>query len=347
MVTTTDLEQYNLPSAIPAIELIDVHTAFDGGEWVLKGVNFAAQAGRITCLLGPSGVGKTTCLRHVTGLLPPNQGDVLVDGESTLSMRKAKRQALGKRFGVLLQGSGLYGSALWESMTVEENMIQQLHLARDWNEHESLERAREWLKAVGLASNANMVPSQLSAGMRRRVGLARALVGEPEYAVIDSFELGVDSVRLRQLCELVATSHERSGGTYLIATQNMGVARRLAHDVVILYEGRVIEQGPAMDVFDSPRPEVHQFVNGLTEGPLGVAGDRGAHPPLERLDPPTRPGEDSNEMPLPLVAFGMLVTITASALVLGARAIWELSIIAAAWVITLTLLAVRSKPGDK
>jgi phospholipid/cholesterol/gamma-HCH transport system ATP-binding protein len=335
------------PSAayeIPAIELLDVYTRL-GGTAVLRGVCFAARRGRITVLLGPSGVGKTTCLRHVVGLLEPDDGEVLVEGKSTLHMRKSNRLALGRRFGVLLQGSGLYGSALWESMTVGENLLHQLRSQRDWDEDALRRRCDERLEEVGLAGSAQLLPSALSAGMRRRVALARALVADPDFAVLDSLELGVDVVRLRGLCELIRRRHDQVGGTYLIATQKMDVARRLADDLVVLWAGRVIEEGPAEEVLASTRPEVQQLVSGSMEGPLGLAGE--GRRPGQPFRTPGRHAEQGFDIPIPLAALAILVTITASALALGGGHPLELAIVIGVWVVTGVLAALRLSRGRR
>jgi phospholipid/cholesterol/gamma-HCH transport system ATP-binding protein len=325
---------------LPAIELIDVHTAL-GGEWVLKGVSFAAARGRITVMLGPSGVGKTTCLRHIVGLTAPDGGDILVEGRSTLQMRKAQRLGLSRRFGVLLQGDGLYGSALWDSMTVEENLLHQLRSQRDLAEDALRQRCEQRLREVGLAPSAKMMPLDLSAGMRRRVALARALVADPEFAVLDSFELGVDPVRLAGLCELVARHHREVGGTYVIATQSIEVARRLADDIVVLWDGRVIEEGRADEVLESQSAEVHQLVSGSTSGPLALAGDgRSPRRPSQRQAPPA---EQGFEIPLELAALGVLVALTGSALALGGARPVELAAVAAVWAVTATLGALRAR----
>jgi phospholipid/cholesterol/gamma-HCH transport system ATP-binding protein len=324
---------------VPAIELIDVHTEL-GGTRVLRGVSFAALPGRITVLLGPSGVGKTTSLRHVVGLLTPDTGDVLVEGRSTLTMRKSGRLALSRRFGVLLQGSGLYGSALWESMTVEENLIHQLRAQVDSSDEDELfRRSRERLREVGLADSARLTPADLSAGMRRRAALARALVADPDFAVLDSFELGVDVVRLNGLCEMIRRRQEETGGTYLIATQNMDVARRLADDVVVLWEGRVIEEGPADQVLASTLTEVDQLVHGKLEGPLSLAG--AGRPAGQPFAQHVGHAEEGFEIPVPFAALALLVTLTASALVLGGGHPLEFAIVIGAWALAGALLALR------
>jgi phospholipid/cholesterol/gamma-HCH transport system ATP-binding protein len=323
-------------TGIPAIELIDVQADLAGTP-VLRGISFAAHRGRITVLLGPSGVGKTTCLRHVVGLITPTEGDVLVEGRSTLAMRKSKRLALSRRFGVLLQGGGLYGSALWDSMTVGQNLLHQLRSQRDWPDDALHRHCQERLREVGLTDSAELMPAELSAGMRRRVALARAMVADPDFLVLDSFELGVDAVRLSGLCELVKRRHDQFGATYLIATQSMEVARRLADEIVVLWEGRVIEQGPARQVLASLQPEVRQLVTGSTEGPLGMAGERRREshspPPV-----PSPPMDRSFEVPVPLAAFVLLIVITASALVLGHAQLVELVSVAVIWLTAAALL---------
>jgi phospholipid/cholesterol/gamma-HCH transport system ATP-binding protein len=327
-----------IPPEIPAIELIDVYADLAGTR-VLRGISFAARPGQITVLLGPSGVGKTTCLRHVLGLLTPDQGDVLIEGQSTLTMRKSKRLALSRRFGVLLQGGGLYGSALWDSMTVEQNLLHQLRSQRDWDEAALRRRCQERLREVGLADSAKLMPAELSAGMRRRVALARAMVADPDFVVLDSFELGVDAVRVSGLCELIKRRHGELGATYLIATQSMEVARRLADEIVVLWGGRVIEQGPAGPVLESLQPEVRQLVTGSTDGPLGMAGE--THTVAQPLPPPRPPTDTGFEVPLPLAALALLIVLTASALVLGHAHLVELVFVAVIWLLGAAGLAHR------
>jgi phospholipid/cholesterol/gamma-HCH transport system ATP-binding protein len=320
---------------IPAIELIDVHTAL-AGTWVLRGVNFGVPADRITVLLGPSGVGKTTCIRHITGLLAPDLGDVLVEGRPRSNMRKAEHSALARRFGVLLQGSGMHGSALWGSMTVLENLMFQLRELTDLPEDELREHARERLREVGLAEHADVLPANLSAGMSTRAALARALVSDPEFVVLDSFDEGVDPVRLGRLCELIRWHHDKLGGTYLIATHDMDVTRRLADHVVVLWDGCVIEEGPTEQVFGSSRPEVRQFVTGATEGPLSLHSGR----PAGLQARPSSPGEAGMHVPIPLATAVTLVVLTGIVLVLGSGPI-EVAILVLTWVGAAVVLALR------
>jgi phospholipid/cholesterol/gamma-HCH transport system ATP-binding protein len=257
-------------------------------------------------------------------------------------MSRGKRLELSRRFGVLLQGSGLYGSALWESMTVEQNLIHQLRAQRDRSELELRCIALEWLGAVGLSASAELMPELLSAGMRRRLGLARALVADPEYVVLDSFELGADPVRLTALIRIIGESHERTGATYVIATQSLDVARELADELVVMWEGQVIEQGPAGEVLGSEQPEVHQLINGLADGPLGMAGAAGAvHAPSAR--PPSNHIEEAFELPVSVVAVAVLAVMTASALWLGHGGAPEIVAVLAVWAITVAVIAMRGR----
>jgi len=321
---------------VPAVELIDVHTAFDD-TWVLRGVNFAAPRGRITVLVGPSGVGKTTCIRHITGLLFPDMGDVLVDGQSRGQMRKPEHAALARRFGVLLQGSGIYGSALFASMTVLENVMFQLRAVTGRPEEELRERALERLKEVGLADHADAMPAVLSAGMSKRVALARALAADPDFAVLDSIDDGVDPVRLGRLCDLIRAHHEKLGGTYIITTHDMDVARRLADHVVVLWDGRVVEEGPADQVFGSNSAEVRQFVTGDVTGPLALRSDPGAGQAYR----PRPPGEAGIYIPIPLAIGVTLAVITGSVLVLGNGNPWEVVVLVLVWAAAAVFVTVR------
>jgi hypothetical protein len=185
--------------------------------------------------------------------------------------------------------------------------------------------------------------------MRRRVALARALVSEPEFAILDSFELGVDVVRLRGLCDMIESRHSQLGGTYLLATQSMEVARRLADHIVVLWEGRVIEQGPADAVLASLQPEVKQLISGSTDGPLGMHGDVRQHPPRHAPSsssgssyvPDQYPAEKDLEFPIPLAALLILTAITGSAVIFDHAGPIQLSVLAVVWVVAGVFLVLR------
>jgi phospholipid/cholesterol/gamma-HCH transport system ATP-binding protein len=267
----------------------------------------------------------------------PDRGDVIVEGRSRVNMRKDEHAALARRFGVLLQGSGMYGSALWGSMTVLENLMFQLRSLTDLPDDELREHALERLREVGLADHADLLPANLSAGMSTRAALARALVSDPEFAVLDSFDEGVDPVRLRRLCELIRWHHDKLGGTYVIATHDMDVTRRLADHVVVLWDGRVMEEGPTEQVFGSGRSEVRQFVTGATDGPLSLHSEQ----PASQEFRPSPPGEAGMHIPIPLATAVTLIVITGIVVVMGSGQPIEVVILVLAWVGAAVLLAVR------
>lgn len=268
------------PAAIEALGL-DVVL---GGCHVLRDVSFEVPEGRTTVLLGPSGVGKTTCLRQLVGLSRPIRGDVRVDGRSRLRLSAAERMDLQTRFGVVFQGSGLHGSALFESMTVYDNVgfqlratqnpglaANQLRSRPDPLDAESDARVREALDEVGMSGHIETMPAELSAGMRRRVALARALVSDPDFLVVDGLDAGLDGVRLMLLADMIAERQRRTGATYLIATHDIEVAEALADHIVVLWGGSVIAEGPAVEVLASDRAEVRQLLDGERSGPLRMA----------------------------------------------------------------------------
>jgi phospholipid/cholesterol/gamma-HCH transport system ATP-binding protein len=313
---------------VPAIAFAGVSVSL-GGRWILEDVSFSVAPGRIAALLGPSGVGKTTCLRALLGLLEPDAGEVLIEGRSLWAMRPAERTRTLRRFGVAFQGSGVFGSALFDSETALGNVVTALRTLDDTRltEPELRRRALERLHEVGMLEHADRFPNDLSAGERKRVALARALVNDPEFVVLDSFDMGLDPVRRRGLRELIGRRHEQFGGTYLIATQDMEMARELADDVVVLWQGAVSQAGAVQEVFGSERPEVRQLVRGEERGPITM----GTEPAGVPRKIPTGPVEVPPAFS-PALAFPFLLgVVTAGAIFLGGAAIWQLAILCPMW----------------
>lgn len=300
-------------SAAPAIAFEDVRTRY-GSREVLSGVSFALPASRISVMLGPSGVGKSTCVRHLAGLRPPDGGRVVVEGRSLWAMSRQELSALRRRSGLMLQGTGLYGSALWESMSVLDNVRFQLRALTDLDDDLADARARERLHAVGLGDRLGALPGELSAGMRRRAALARALASDPDFAVLDGLELGLDGVRRELVCDLVREHQSRAPSTMLVVTQDMEVARRLADHVVVLLGGRVAAEGRPDVVLDGGTRAVRQLVEGDRRGPLALASA-----PEEMPATPAPVWDSLYDLPLWIAALALVVCGVASALVLGAR----------------------------
>jgi phospholipid/cholesterol/gamma-HCH transport system ATP-binding protein len=247
-----------------AVEFIDVVKAF-GRNRVLNGLNLGLPNDQISMILGPSGTGKSVCIKHMVGLLYPDEGDVLVHGESVPSMADDELFEMRKKFGVLFQDGALFGS-----MNVYDNTAFPLRQHTDKGEEEIREIVSRRLGEVGLAAAAEKMPNELSGGMRKRAGFARALVLDPDIVLFDEPDSGLDPVRTALLCELIMEVHEENGGAYCVITHDIMSARRVADYIAILWKGRIVESGPASELFNSDNQFVRQFLSGEAQGPLGM-----------------------------------------------------------------------------
>jgi phospholipid/cholesterol/gamma-HCH transport system ATP-binding protein len=253
------------PSEVPdAIEFIDVHKAF-GSNRVLRGLNLGIPEGQVSMILGPSGTGKSVCIKHIVGLLYPDQGDVLVTGRSIPSLSDDELFELRKKFGVLFQDGALFGS-----LNLYDNVAFPLRQHTEKGEDEIAEIVNRRLREVGLGEANEKMPNELSGGMRKRAGFARALVLDPEIVLFDEPDSGLDPVRTALLCELIKEVHAENGGTYVVITHDILSARRVAEHISILWRGRIVESGPAAELFASENPFVRQFLSGESAGPLGM-----------------------------------------------------------------------------
>jgi phospholipid/cholesterol/gamma-HCH transport system ATP-binding protein len=247
-----------------AVEFIDVVKAF-GRNRVLNGLNLGLPDGQISMVLGPSGTGKSVCIKHMVGLLYPDEGDVLVHGESVPNMADDELFEMRKKFGVLFQDGALFGS-----MNVYDNTAFPLRQHTDKGEEEIREIVSRRLGEVGLGAAAEKMPNELSGGMRKRAGFARALVLDPDIVLFDEPDSGLDPVRTALLCELIMEVHEENGGAYCVITHDIMSARRVADYIAILWKGRIVESGPASELFNSDNQFVRQFLSGEAQGPLGM-----------------------------------------------------------------------------
>ena len=234
-----------------------------GGVPVLNGLNVAIPDHKITVVLGPSGTGKSVLIKHIIGLMFPDSGDVIVHGESVPSLTMPKLLALRRRIGVLFQDGALFGS-----MSVFDNVAFPLRQHTDTSEAQISKIVTERLSDVGLADAVDDLPSQLSGGMRKRAGFARALVMEPDIVIFDEPDSGLDPVRTALLCDLIQEMHGIHGGTYVVVTHNIASARQIGEYIALLWRGRIVEAGDAEKMFSSENPFVHQFLRGSAEGPL-------------------------------------------------------------------------------
>jgi phospholipid/cholesterol/gamma-HCH transport system ATP-binding protein len=247
-----------------AIEVIDLVKQF-GRARILNGLNLGLPDDQISMVLGPSGTGKSVLIKHVVGLLYPDSGDVLVHGESVPGLTDDELFEMRKKFGLLFQDGALFGS-----MNVFDNTAFPLRQHTDKGEEEIGEIVNRRLREVGLAEATEKMPSELSGGMRKRAGFARALVLDPAIVMFDEPDSGLDPVRTALLCELIQEVHEENGGAYVVITHDIMSAKRVAEYIAVLWRGRIVESGPAEDLFNSDNQFVRQFLSGASQGPLGM-----------------------------------------------------------------------------
>jgi phospholipid/cholesterol/gamma-HCH transport system ATP-binding protein len=247
-----------------AIQTRDLHKAF-GHNHVLAGVDLQIPEGSICAIMGPSGTGKSVMIKHILGLLTPDSGEVFVRGRSLQRLSRSEVITMRKDIGVMFQDG-----ALFSSMTVYENVAFPLRQHTNYNDHEVREIVMEHLTKVGLAHAVDRYPSELSGGMKKRAGLARGLVLDPGIVLADEPDSGLDPVRTALLGELLIERHAELGGTLIVITHNMMLAKRVSDYVAVLWRGRLIAQGPAEEMFASEDEFIRQFLAGESDGPLGM-----------------------------------------------------------------------------
>jgi phospholipid/cholesterol/gamma-HCH transport system ATP-binding protein len=246
----------------------DLWTRFSEGElWVHRGVTFEVAAGESFVIIGGSGAGKSVLVKILIGLLAPNRGEVVVDGVDVLHTSERQLYRTMQHIGVLFQ----FG-ALFDSMTIWENVTFGLQ-NRGLSERELRRIATEKLKMVGLRDVEDKLPSQLSGGMRKRVGLARAIAYEPAILLCDEPTSGLDPVMSDTISELILQMKERIGVTTLTITHDMTSAYKIADRIGMLYEGRILECGTPDEIRRSPNPVVQQFIRGHALGPMSIGGE--------------------------------------------------------------------------
>jgi phospholipid/cholesterol/gamma-HCH transport system ATP-binding protein len=254
------------------IELASVDKRI-GDKPILQDVSFTVPRGRVTVLIGPSGAGKTVSIKHILGLTHPSRGRVLVEGKDLARISDDEVNALRRDMAVVLQGALPFTCGLFYSLSVYENVAFPLRERNSrWSEERIDQVTMDHLTMVGLRDSAQQMPDQLSAGMTKRVALARALALRAGIVIIDDFDSGIDGVRLALLTELIHDAQRRTGATYLVTTHDMNAARTLADHAVVINAGRIVAEGPADAVLGSSEPVVHQLVSGGREGPLSLRG---------------------------------------------------------------------------
>jgi phospholipid/cholesterol/gamma-HCH transport system ATP-binding protein len=247
-----------------SIRCFDVHKRL-GGVAVLDGVNLDIPDEAITVVLGPSGTGKSVLIKHIIGLMFPDSGDLEVLGQSVKRLPLPDLLALRRRIGMLFQDGALFGS-----MSLYDNVAFPLRQHTGRSEADIEKVVKERLADVGLARYEDLYPSELSGGMRKRAGFARALAMEPDVVIFDEPDSGLDPVRTALLCELIREMHASYGGTYMVVTHDIASARRIGEYIAILWKGKIVQSGNADEMFSSENAFVRQFLSGSASGPLGM-----------------------------------------------------------------------------
>jgi phospholipid/cholesterol/gamma-HCH transport system ATP-binding protein len=249
----------------PKIKLTDVTKRF-GRKVVLNGINLAIEPGESFAIIGGSGSGKSVTLKCILGLLDPERGSIQIDGEELVGAPTRERERIGRKFGMLFQGG-----ALFDSMSVWRNVTFALTQGRSSDAARMRHIALENLERVGLGREVlNLRPSELSGGMQKRVALARAIAARPEIIFFDEPTTGLDPIRADVINDLIVSLVEDLGVTAVTITHDMASARKIAHRVAMIHQGRIIWTGPRDRLYDSGNPYVDQFVQGRAEGPILV-----------------------------------------------------------------------------
>lgn len=241
------------------IEARNIQLSF-GTHRVLKGVTFAIEKGESVVIIGASGGGKSILLKTLIGLITPDEGDVLIDGESLTNKDERELLKVRRRFGMLFQGA-----ALFDSMTVEENVGFLLRRERKLSDPEIKSRVDEVLEMVDLKGTQEKKPAELSGGMRKRVGLARAIVYRPEIVLYDEPTTGLDPIVADSIDQLMLRVVERLKVTSIVVTHDMRSARRVAGRILMLHDGKIYANGTPDEIFQSEDPIIHRFVNGISD----------------------------------------------------------------------------------
>ena len=241
------------------IEVSDLKKSF-GGQRVLDGVTFSIERGQAVAIIGASGGGKSVLLKHLIGLICPDAGEVRIDGENIGGMTERQLLQVRRKFGMLFQGA-----ALFDSLTVEDNVGFLLRREGKTAVAEISRRVGEVLELVGLGGTQKKMPADLSGGMRKRVGLARAVVYRPQILLYDEPTTGMDPIAADSIDQLIRRVVEAFHVTSIAVTHDMRSARYISGRILMLHEGRIYADQTPDDIFKSTDPVIHRFVNGISE----------------------------------------------------------------------------------
>jgi phospholipid/cholesterol/gamma-HCH transport system ATP-binding protein len=244
------------------ITVEDLHKSFDGLE-VLRGASFHVAKGELLALIGRSGYGKSVLLKHVPGLIRPDRGSVLIDGNNLGTLRGKRLEEMRSRFGFVFQNG-----ALFDSLTLFENVAFPLREKTKLSDHEIKRRVFSILEEVGLNGAENKYPAQISGGMVRRVALARSLVRNPEIMLFDEPTTGLDPIIGQTMLNLIESCHKRFQFTGILVTHEIPKAFEIVQKVAMLHDGKILIVAPPQGILSSNDPIVRQFITGSIEGPI-------------------------------------------------------------------------------
>ena len=246
-----------------AIKLSNVGIELDHNE-VLKGINLEVEAGQSMVLIGPSGCGKTVLLKTVIGVYSLSYGKIIIGKQSVVGISNKVRADINRRFGMLFQKSGLFGS-----MTVWENICFRLIMEQHMSRSRARELAIEKLALVGLdAREADLYPTDLSGGMQKRVGIARAIATDPDILLLDEPTAGLDPISSNMINDMILNIVAELGVTVLSVNSDMSGAAKIAEKAAMIYNGKIIWQGSTKNMQEVQEPHVNQFVNCRSDGPI-------------------------------------------------------------------------------
>lgn len=244
------------------IRVTDLHKSF-GGTRVLQGVNLDVEKGETLVIMGQSGSGKSILIKHLIGLIMPDRGEIYVDGVEITSLSEEEHYKVRRKFAMLFQGA-----ALFDSLTVLQNVSFGLERYTDHTHQKIEQMARQALHRVGLREVVNLMPFELSGGMKKRVGLARAIAYEPEIILYDEPSTGIDPIRADAINDLIIQMKNDMKVTSIVITHDMVSTYKVADRVSMLYQGKIIATGSPEEIRDSNNPIIQQFITGAAEGPI-------------------------------------------------------------------------------
>lgn len=246
------------------IRLEDVYKRY-GEQQVLNGVSFEIRTGSVTTIMGRSGSGKSLLLRLMIGLEKPDRGAILIDGADIVEMSARELNHTRRRFGVLFQDA-----ALFDSLSVSENVAFPIREHLKLSEREVGKLVDEKLEKVGLLGHQDKFPSELSGGMRKRVGLARALALEPEIVFFDEPTTGLDPITKTAIYRLIKETHSYKDMTYVLVSHDMRGIMSISDEILMLHDGKIQARGTTQNFWENRDPVVRQFMSGSPDGPLSV-----------------------------------------------------------------------------